>query len=68
MTLQDECKLKEQKREYRDYSNFDGLEAMGLKVMFPIPINIEIAMDRMFNGHVKNELYRIMTVQEIKYE
>ena len=60
--------LSQQKKEYHDYGNFDGLEAMGMKIMFPIPILIEIAMDRMFNGNVKDELYRIMTVQEINYE
>lgn len=68
LTSNTKCNLKEEKREYRDYSGFDGLEAMGMKVMFPISILIEIAMDRMFNGNVKDELYRIMTVQEIKYE
>jgi len=62
------AEFREDKMRYVDYGDFDGLEAMGMKVMFPIPIKIEIAMDRMFNGNVRDELYRIMTVQEIKYE
>ena len=62
------AKLTEQKREYVDYGSFDGYEAMGLKLMIPIPIMIMIAMDRIFNGTIKDELYRIMTVQEIKFE
>ncbi len=62
------AELREEKMEYALNGDFDGLEAMGMKVMFPIPILIEIAMDRMFNGNVKDELYRIMIVQEIKYE
>lgn len=60
--------MNKEKQDYILYGDFDGMEALGYKVMFPIPIKIEIMMDRLFNGYEKDGINRIMTVKEIEYD
>lgn len=60
--------FREAKKEYVNYCDFDGHEALGIKVMFPIPMKIRIMMDRLFNGYEIDGLYRIMTVKDIDFD
>lgn len=61
--------FREAKKEYVMNGDFDGHEALGIKVMFPIPMKIRIMMDRLFNGYeTKDGITRIMTVEDINFD